>query len=122
MIYPSTYNEMFAWVGIKKLRSFFELTNEQAEELYESLRTKQSRLIMGYPNGTIINALENGTETQITATSNMDPNVYALMRVKATGIDMVYTPAYLAAQAASRSSSGGSGSNNDNNNNNNNNN
>ena len=24
MIYPSTYNEMFAWVGIKKLRSFFE--------------------------------------------------------------------------------------------------
>ena len=54
MIYPSTYNEMFAWVGIKKLRSFFELTNEQAEELYESLRTKQSRLIMGYPNGTII--------------------------------------------------------------------
>ena len=32
MVYPSTYNEMFAWVGIKKLRSFFELTNEQAEE------------------------------------------------------------------------------------------
>ena len=118
MIYPSTYNEMFAWVGIKKLRTFFELTNEQAEELYESLRTKQSRQIQGYPNGTIVNSLENGAQTQITAAANMDPNVYESVTVSAAGMVMTYTAAYLAAQAASRSSSGGSGSNNNNNNNN----
>ena len=121
MIYPSTYNEMFAWVGIKKLRSFFELTNEQAEELYESLRTKQSRQITGYPNGVIVKSLNNGAQTQIKSTANMDPNVYESVTVSPTGVVMTYTAAYLAAQAASRSSSGGSGSNNNNNNNNNNN-
>ena len=121
MIYPSTYNEMFAWVGIKKLRSFFDLTNEQAENLYESLRTKKSRQITGYPDGRIVNSLENGEQTQIKSTASLDPNVYESVTVSATGLVLTYTAAYLAAQAASRSSSGGSGSNNNNNNNNNNN-
>ena len=121
MVYPSTYNEMFVWIGIDQFRQYFDLTDDQLESLYESMRTKKSLSVVGKPDGTILNQLTNGTVEEIKTNSHV-PDIMEAVAVTATGMSIRYTAAYLAAQRAASSSIGGSGSNSNNSNKKNNNN
>ena len=71
MVYPSTYNEMFVWIGIDQFRQYFDLTDDQLESLYESMRTKKSLSVVGKPDGTILNQLTNGTVEEIKTNSHV---------------------------------------------------
>ncbi|MCR4745402.1 MAG: hypothetical protein K5894_09270, partial [Lachnospiraceae bacterium] len=81
MIYPSTYKEMAAWVGIKKLRGDFLLTDEQAEHIYDLLRTKKVRVVEGRPSGIINTFLYDGRMEKITTQTNLNPSVYEKVTV-----------------------------------------
>ena len=121
MIYPATYNELAAWVGTKKLCSFYELTQREVEEYYEAMRDHKLDRLLGTPDGKIFSYYKDGRVLEIQVATSMDPNTYESISVTEAGVVITYTAAYIAAHRSSSSYDGGSGSNNNNNNNNNNN-
>ena len=129
MIFPTTYNEMKAWIGVKQFSQYMSLTDEQMTEMYEGLKDGSISAVTGYPSGKVDvhHVSKNGPQKEYTkesfttTTTGLSPDIQDMIRITGAGLWIQYTAAYLAAQRSSSSSSGGSsGTNNHNNNNNNN--
>ena len=129
MIFPTTYNEMKAWISVKQFSQYLTLTEGQMTAIYEGLKDGSISAVTGFPTGQVDvqHVTKNGsqneytTESFMTAPAGLNPEIQDMIRVTGAGLFIQYTAAYLAAQRASSSDSGGSSGNNNNNNNNNNN-
>ena len=129
MIFPTTYNEMKAWISVKQFSQYLTLTEGQMTAIYEGLKDGSISAVTGFPTGQVDvqHVTKNGsqneytTESFMTAPAGLNPEIQDMIRITGAGLFIQYTAAYLAAQRASSSDSGGSSGNNNNNNNNNNN-
>ena len=129
MIFPTTYNEMKAWISVKQFSQYLSLTEGQMAAIYEGLKDGSISAVTGFPTGQVDvqHVTKNGsqneytTESFMTALAGLNPDIQDLIRITGAGLFIQYTAAYLAAQRSSSSDSGGSSGNNNNNNNNNNN-
>ena len=129
MIFPTTYNEMKAWISVKQFSQYLSLTEGQMTAIYEGLKDGSISAVTGFPTGQVDvqHVTKNGsqneytTESFMTSLAGLNPDIQDLIRITGAGLFIQYTAAYLAAQRSSSSDSGGSSGNNNNNNNNNNN-
>lgn len=129
MIFPTTYNEMKAWISVKQFSQYLSLTEGQMAAIYEGLKDGSISAVTGFPTGQVDvqHVTKNGsqneytTESFMTSLAGLNPDIQDLIRITGAGLFIQYTAAYLAAQRSSSSDSGGSSGNNNNNNNNNNN-
>ena len=129
MIFPTTYNEMKAWISVKQFSQYLTLTEGQMTAIYEGLKDGSISAVTGFPTGQVDvqHVTKNGSQNEYTtesfmaAPAGLNPEIQDMIRVTGAGLFIQYTAAYLAAQRASSSDSGGSSGNNNNNNNNNNN-
>ena len=145
MIFPTTYNEMKAWISVKQFSQYLSLTEGQMTAIYEGLKDGSISAVTGFPTGQVDvqhvtkngsqnegqvdvqHVTKNGSQNEYTtesfmaAPAGLNPEIQDMIRITGAGLFIQYTAAYLAAQRASSSDSGGSSGNNNNNNNNNNN-
>ena len=129
MIFPTTYNEMKAWISVKQFSQYLTLTEGQMTAIYEGLKDGSISAVTGFPTGQVDvqHVTKNGSQNEYTtesfmaAPAGLNPEIQDMIRITGAGLFIQYTAAYLAAQRASSSDSGGSSGNNNNNNNNNNN-
>ena len=129
MIFPTTYNEMKAWISVKQFSQYLTLTEGQMTAIYEGLKDGSISAVTGFPTGQVDvqHVTKNGSQNEyttasfMTAPAGLNPEIQDMIRITGAGLFIQYTAAYLAAQRASSSDSGGSSGNNNNNNNNNNN-
>ena len=129
MIFPTTYNEMKAWISVKQFSQYLTLTEGQMTAIYEGLKDGSISAVTGFPTGQVDvqHVTKNGSQNEYTtesfmaAPAGLNPEIQDMIRITGAGLFIQYTAAYLAAQRSSSSDSGGSSGNNNNNNNNNNN-
>ena len=129
MIFPTTYNEMKAWISVKQFSQYLSLTEGQMTAIYEGLKDGSISAVTGFPTGQVDvqHVTKNGSQNEYTtesfmaAPAGLNPEIQDMIRITGAGLFIQYTAAYLAAQRASSSDSGGSSGNNNHNNNNNNN-
>ena len=115
MIFPTTYNEMKAWISVKQFSQYLSLTEGQMTAIYEGLKDGSISAVTGFPTGQVDvqHVTKNGSQNEYTtesfmaAPAGLNPEIQDMIRITGAGLFIQYTAAYLAAQRASSSDSGG---------------